>query len=113
VEGNDMSILIHRCRRCGHPDIFSGVQPGYWREVRYDNRAADCSHRWCKTCVGIGCDYGPEPEVIPTWNTRTGAPEPLYEPGSVLNGSAGSALPICGCDECRATYAALTVGATA
>jgi hypothetical protein len=108
-----VSILIHRCTRCGHPDIFSSVQPGYWQDVRYNTRAADCSHRWCRSCVGVGCVYDPEPEEIPTWDSRTGALEPLHEPGSVLNRSAGSALPICGCERCRDMHAELTEGAVA
>jgi hypothetical protein len=105
-----MSILIHRCTRCGHPDIFSGVQD--WSNVTPQTRDADCSHRWCRPCVGIGCVYDAQPEGIPTWHSKTGALEPLRAPGSRMN-SSGSVVPLCGCEECHAAYTAITEGVPA
>lgn len=105
-----MSILIHRCTRCGHPDIFAGCRD--WSNVVPQTRAADCSHRWCRTCVGVGCVYDPEPEEIPTWDSKTGALEPLRTPGSRMN-SGGSVVPLCDCEECHAAYTAITEGVPA
>lgn len=87
-----MSLIVHRCTECGHPDIF--------------HRGNECSYAQCH--VGRMGRHEPqwgEPEVLPTWRAETGElVEQLAEPGSVFRGFGLVPEELCGCEECRALW---------
>lgn len=75
-----MSLLIHRCRSCGHPDYAHGYAP-------------DCSYGNCR-CTP---DFDPEPERIPTFHPTTHQVDDRpVEPGKVWHQN----LKQCACDRC-------------
>lgn len=88
-----MSLIVHRCIPCGHPDIF--------------HRNGECSYAQCH--VGPRGRHEPQwgsPEVLPTWRNGDGAPvDELVEPGSTFRGFGQVPVELCGCDSCAAIYA--------
>lgn len=77
-------IIVHRCRRCAHPDIFHSVRM--------------CCYTWCRCPVP---DYGP-PEIIPTWRSPWTLVEDITPPGTVSPDFGR----LCGCPACVALYEA-------
>lgn len=86
-----MSLIIHRCTKCEHPDIF------------HNPRDNSCSHNQCRH--GRHVPDWAEPEVLPTWRSDTGEPvEVVVEPGSTFRGFGLVPQELCGCDDCRALW---------
>lgn len=75
-------IIIHRCRRCKHPDIFHGN--------------GSCCYTSCPCAVP---EYA-APEVIPTWTPEWQLVEAITPPGT-RDRSFGQ---LCGCDACGQMY---------
>lgn len=84
-----MSLIIHRCIVCEHPDIF--------------HRGTDCSYSQCH--MGRHKPQWGEPEILPTWKQETGEPvELIAEPGSIFRGFGLMPADLCGCDACVALW---------
>ncbi|WP_068434323.1 hypothetical protein [Piscicoccus intestinalis] len=90
-----MSVLVHRCRRCGHRE--------QWHRPR-DSGYVRCD---CCRAAGAQADIDPEPVLEPTWTHPGSVPEPLWAPGSVRNAGTMHAQECCGCDACRRATRAL------
>lgn len=84
-----MSLIIHRCINCHHPNQFH-------LSVDDDNISA-CSHDWCDTKMHR---FGP-PEVIPTWGPDSALQEHVIRPGSRVQGYPHKT---CDCTACRDLY---------
>lgn len=83
-----MSMIVHRCTVCDHPDIFK--------------RGNVCSHNQCKKGQHRP-SYGP-PEVIPTFDPLGAPIASITPPGSMWNGWQ----ELCGCEACRVLYDSLS-----
>jgi hypothetical protein len=89
-----MSVLVHRCRRCG--------DPGSWHEP------VNRGYRACPCCRAGDGDLDPEPTLLPTWSSPGGRPEPLWAPGTRRNEGTMHASTTCGCGACHAAAARLS-----
>lgn len=87
-----MSLITHRCTRCGHPD--------YWRQAA--NGPCSC---------GCACQPG-EPEVRPTWDVASQRVQRIVKPGEKL-GHGLAAIRLCGCKDCKALYEQQKAGTAA
>jgi len=66
-----VSVLVHRCRGCGHlEDRHAARERGY---------------QSCRCCNDGSPDLDPEPELQPTFTVPGRRPEPLWPPGSTRN----------------------------
>lgn len=95
-----MTLLIHRCRECGHADHEHDEQS-------YKGRP--CSYGYC-TCSNVQADVRREPTVaIPRFGDDRQPIAHVAKPGSRLveNPQAG-VVWACGCDSCHAAYAQMT-----
>lgn len=81
-----MSLIIHRCTVCDHPDIFK--------------RGNVCSHNQCKKGQHRP-SFGP-PEVIPSFDGMGALISTITPPGTSWTGQQ-----TCGCEACRALYDSL------
>ncbi len=81
-----MSVIVHRCRGCGHPDI--------WHVAAGGQTYCDLSERFHVPVWG-------DPEVIDTWS-YSGELAPLRVPGSPLG--AGFHRAACSCSQCQELY---------
>lgn len=87
-----MSVLVHRCRGCGHlEDRHAARERGY---------------QTCRCCNGGSADLDPEPELQPTFAVPGRRPEALWPPGSTRNPGTSHLTRACGCDRCRERGAA-------
>ena len=90
-----MSLIIHRCQECEHPDIF--------------HNGSNCCAGHCRLHVPV---YR-EPEVMQTKLMHGKAVvEEIAQPGTKFTGFGALPLDLCGCDQCVALYNELT-GASA
>jgi hypothetical protein len=88
-----MSLLIHRCTHCGHPDYF------------HKGSVGNCSYGGCeKHCARPQLD--PEPEVIPTfkWDGRRSVEVLEITPPGSGWGPANMPVKLCSCDRCWEVY---------
>jgi hypothetical protein len=93
-------MIIHRCVRCGHIDLW-------WR-----NERGRCNSDCQCTKKRQPCEPG-EPETIPTFSSRPGTvacqPESkIWPPGSVAIPFPIPRVLTCDCESCGALYAAMT-----
>lgn len=85
-----MSLIMHRCTDCGHPD--------YRRPVEGAGRRAVCDGSCsCRCTPGA-------PELAPTFDLAGQRVERVIKPGDKLY----AGLTMCGCKACKALYAELT-----
>lgn len=95
-----MSLIIHRCTACEHPDLFH-------------NDTTDGNHESCSYggCSARKHEFGP-PEVIPSWSSdikgRSELIEEIAEPGT---GIQGYPRKTCDCTPCRELYDRLSFAA--
>jgi hypothetical protein len=82
-----VSIIIHRCLICSHPDIFK--------------RGKVCSHNQCREGQHQP-KFGPS-EVIPTFDGMGAPIASITPPGTRWVGQE-----LCGCEGCRALYDSLS-----
>ncbi|MET9517007.1 hypothetical protein [Streptomyces sp. NPDC002994] len=92
-----MAYIGHRCG-CGHSDLqHSGEGP-----------AGTCQAASGASC-GRGCTPSPDPEVIPTFDTKGQPIERLIPPGEGLASMSGAPIVrTCSCDACAALHEQLT-----
>jgi hypothetical protein len=121
-----MSLIVHRCTRCNHPDIWAieGTTAGPARAGIPTPLAVQrpgCSGRMGiqgqVRCHPGACTYGP-PEQMAIYDSATGQPIPdVYPPGANWMAKPGSTRNIqrvagvnttCDCDACKKLYAQLT-----
>ncbi|CAG7572718.1 hypothetical protein FB554_0859 [Barrientosiimonas humi] len=94
-----MSVLMHRCRACGHA---TG-----WHEPRSRGYSS------CSCCNRGAAQADPAPQLQQTYGHPGGRPEPLYPPGSTRNSGTMHASTTCDCGACRAAYDRLQQGESA
>lgn len=88
-----MSLIIHRCDLCQHPDI--------WHD-----RLGD-------TCCFGQCRYGRHhlvagpPEKLTTYTPDGAAVTRIEQPGNAFAGFGRGTVPLCGCVLCRSLYGSL------
>jgi hypothetical protein len=90
-----MSVIVHRCSVCGHPDYWArgGTIPA---GRRVDGKAVGADQiRRCCTRATFG-----DPEIAPTWDADGQLETALIAPGEPAPGGARA----CACDDCRALY---------
>lgn len=88
-----MSLIIHRCTVCAHPDI--------WHEP--DNT---CSWGHCWKARHI-LTPGPS-ETLTTYTLNGATVTDIATPGTRFAGFGRGTVALCGCAHCRALHAALT-----
>lgn len=76
-------IIIHRCTRCGHPEMFH-------------HAGGSCTNCVCPRPVTEGV----EPELLPTFDDSGQPVETVTEPGAAWGGGGRT----CDCDRCVAFY---------
>jgi hypothetical protein len=91
-----MSVIVHRCRECGHNDLEHNEQP-------YKGRT--CSLGWC-TCSQVKAQVVTSPsEVIPSWSADDGSLiTKAHEPGSKVHLGGPVTVALCGCAACVAVF---------
>jgi len=77
-------MIVHRCLRCGHPDLFHG--------------ATSCSYTHCR-CSDRLADYAAS-EIISSWHPDGAHNEDIIAPGARVRGYP----PLCDCEQCQALY---------
>lgn len=84
-----MSMIIHRCTTCQHPDQFH-------------NSTDNGNHEGCSygACEARKHEFGP-PEVIPAWKPDGTPDETVIPPGTRIQGYP---MPTCDCTPCRELY---------
>lgn len=88
-----MSLLVHRCTRCQHPDVWGFSYHG------------ECSYGGCRTCSHGRCTPDPEPVVLLTRHAATGEPnDVLVTPGGRWK-TGGNGIKTCDCGRCRQVFA--------
>lgn len=87
-----MSLIIHRCTICGHPDHWHGTDHtccyGHCRFGRHDVRT------------------GPS-EAFTTYTPDGVTVARIEQPGTAFRAFGRGAIDLCGCPSCRALYASL------
>jgi hypothetical protein len=91
-----MSMIIHRCTVCQHPDQFH-------------SSTDDENHQGCSygACSAPKHTFGPS-EVIPTWGPDGALQEAVIQPGSRVQGYQHR---MCDCTPCRELYDQLAFAA--
>lgn len=82
-----MSLITHRCTKCGHPD--------YWRSSTSGGCPGSC---YCRTCTPGA------PELVPTFDLAARPVEKITPPGV----KTGFGVATHDCAACRALYDELT-----
>lgn len=89
-----MAKVVHLCTSCGH-------QAQHHSPFNAGHKPCTCCRREQREI-----EVGPS-TVVDTWSFPGSQLEPLFEPGTVRNAESGAHREqLCGCDECRAVYAA-------
>lgn len=89
-----MSMISHRCSKCGHLDIHGHNARG---------EHIPCSQGNCRVCTnGRHCDYG-VPELVDTFDLKGNVQQDIIQPGQ---GHFQGIRP-CGCADCRGLYESL------
>ncbi len=91
-----MSMIIHWCTTCRHPDQFHA-------STEVDNTEG-CGHGSCTVPKHV---FGP-PELIPTWGADGQPQENVIPPGTRL---VGYPHKTCDCTPCRELYDQLAFAA--
>jgi len=91
-----MSMIIHRCTTCQHPDQFH-------------QSTEDGNHDGCcySLCEALRHTFGP-PELIPTWGADSQPQEDVIPPGTRVRGYPHKT---CDCTPCREFYDQLAYAA--
>jgi hypothetical protein len=87
-----MSMLIHRCRRCHHPEMFRELDPA---TKTWDGT---CCYG---TCPCTGLDRDPEPELIPTFVSGGRTSTRFIRPGEDMNPGFMARITACTCQRCN------------
>lgn len=89
-----MSLIIHRCVVCAHPD--------HW----HDDTTDRCCWGHCQT-GRHWLSPGPS-EVLTTYTPHGDTVTRMEPPGSAFPGFGRGVVRLCGCTRCHALYASLT-----
>jgi hypothetical protein len=92
-----MSLIIHRCQRCTHPDFFHVA-------------AQECSWGHCR--AGRHAFLPGPSETMPTYDHAGKVTTTTVVPGSVYTGFGRGRIDTCGCGECLALYASRGLAVT-
>lgn len=88
-----MSLIIHRCAVCGHPDIF------------HDTHGRGCC--WTQCRIGPHTPLPQPSELLRTYTPDGDAVARVEPPGSAFGGFGRGTVDLCGCPGCEALYASL------
>jgi hypothetical protein len=93
-----MSLIIHRCAVCAHPDIYHD-----------GDRARSCC--WTQCHIGPHVMLPAPSELLTTYTPDGAAVARIEPPGTAFRGFGRGTVDLCGCANCEALYASVTGGA--